>query len=70
MLSAGTFGGGTDRRDLVMDHPSFGRFSGRADLDLIAYWNVQNLGAGNVARVKGREAKHRRPTWNRSGCST
>lgn len=56
-VSTGTFGGGTDRGDLVPNHPSFGRFSGRADLDLIAWWNVQNMGAGNLARVKDRQAE-------------
>jgi len=53
-FSAGTFGGGTDRTDLVPIHPEFGRFGGRTDVDLIAYWTLENLGAGNLARVKQR----------------
>ena len=45
-FSAGSFGGGTN--------PAFGQFGGRTDIDLIAYWELQNLGMGNWALQKGR----------------
>jgi outer membrane protein TolC len=49
--SAGAFGGGSN---LV---PSdFGPLSGRSDLQVMAVWNVQNLSAGNVSRVRGASA--------------
>ncbi len=56
-VSTGTFGGGTNRTDLVPINPSFGRFSGRTDVDVIAYWTVQNMGVGNVALKHERQAE-------------
>jgi len=55
--SAGGFGGGTDRTDLVPIHPEFGRIGSRADFDVVAWWTLQNLGAGNIAaaRMRGNE---------------
>jgi outer membrane protein TolC len=47
--SAGAFGGGTNRSDLVPVHPEFGRIGSRTDFDVIAYWTLQNMGAGNRA---------------------
>ncbi len=55
--SAGSFGGGTNRVDLVPQNSNFGRFGSRADFDVVAYWNVQNLGAGNAARADERRAQ-------------
>jgi outer membrane protein TolC len=55
--SNGTFGGGTNRVDLVPVSPSFGRFSNRSDLDLMAYWTFENLGLGNLAHQKERVAQ-------------
>jgi outer membrane protein TolC len=55
-FSSGTFGGGTNRVDLVAN-PGFGKFGSRADFDVIAYWNVQNLGSGNAARQDERRAQ-------------
>lgn len=55
-VSDGTFGGGTNRTDLVPINPSFGRFSNRTDVDLVAFWTVQNLGVGNDALRKERQA--------------
>ncbi len=46
-FSAGGFGGGSN-----LVRPIFGGFSGREDLDAIAYWTIQNLGVGNVALIK------------------
>lgn len=56
-FSAGTFGGGTNRSDLVPIHPEFGRFGGRTDVDVLAYWTMQNMGIGNVALRKERQAE-------------
>ncbi len=62
-VSTGTFGGGTDRTDLVTTNPSFGRFSGRVDVNLIAYWTALNMGAGNVALVGQRLAERREASY-------
>jgi outer membrane protein TolC len=51
-FSGGVFGGGSN---LVM--PFFGRFDGRSDFDVIAYWSAQNLGIGNLALMSGRRAQ-------------
>ncbi|HWY86638.1 MAG TPA: TolC family protein, partial [Gemmataceae bacterium] len=42
-LSAGDFGGGGDQVGYRFSH-----FSGRADVDVLAFWTVQNLGFGNL----------------------
>jgi outer membrane protein TolC len=55
--SAGGFGGGTNRTDLVPIHPQFGRIGSRADFDVIAYWSVQNMGAGNLALARTRQTE-------------
>jgi outer membrane protein TolC len=55
-FSSGTFGGGTNRVDLVAN-PGFGKFGSRADFDVIAFWTAQNLGAGNAARQNERRAQ-------------
>jgi outer membrane protein TolC len=52
--SAGTFGGQTNRTDLVPVEPGFGA---RTDFDVIAYWTLQNAGVGNAALVKQRRAQ-------------
>ena len=52
--SAGTFGGLTNRADLVPVNQGFGP---RTDLDVIAYWTLQNAGVGNHALVKQRRAE-------------
>jgi outer membrane protein TolC len=46
-FSAGGFGGGSN-----LVSPVFGGFGGRSDLDVYAYWSIQNLGVGNVALIK------------------
>jgi len=46
-FSAGGFGGGSN-----LVRPIFGGFSGREDLDAIAFWTIQNLGVGNLALVR------------------
>jgi outer membrane protein TolC len=50
-FSAGGFGGGSN-----LVRPVFGGFGGRTDLDVIAYWTLQNLGVGNVALIRGANA--------------
>jgi len=46
-VSAGEFGGGS-----TLAPPTFGRFGGRVDFDVLAFWTLQNAGVGNLARVK------------------
>jgi outer membrane protein TolC len=53
-FSAGGFGGGSN-----LVRPIFGGFSGREDLDVIAYWTLQNLGVGNIAMIRGASARLR-----------
>jgi outer membrane protein TolC len=55
--SAGTFGGGTNRVDLVPANSNFGRFGSRADFDVLAWWTVQNAGKGNLALQDQRRAQ-------------
>ena len=43
-FSAGRFGGGSD-----LTNTSLGNFGTRTDFDVVAVWNVQNLGFGNRA---------------------
>ncbi len=51
-FSAGGFGGGSN-----LVRPVFGSMSGRTDVDVIAYWTLQNLGVGNVALIKAARAR-------------
>jgi len=54
-FSGGAFGGGSNRQDLGV--PSFfQRLGGRTDFDVVAYWTLQNMGAGNAALQKQRRA--------------
>jgi outer membrane protein TolC len=46
-FSSGGFGGGSN-----LVRPVFGGFAGRTDFDVIAYWSIQNMGAGNAALIK------------------
>ncbi len=50
--SAGGFGGGSQTTS-----PEFGNFRGRADFDVYAVWTLQNVGFGNVALVRRRQAE-------------
>ncbi len=45
--SSGGFGGGSN-----LVRPVFGGFGGRSDLDLMAYWTLQNMGVGNASLIK------------------
>jgi len=51
-FSAGGFGGGSN-----LVRPVFGGMSGRTDVDVIAYWTLQNMGVGNVALIKVARAR-------------
>lgn len=37
--------------------PKFGKISGRMDYDVFAYWQLQNLGFGNIALIRRRRAE-------------
>ena len=37
--------------------PKFGRITGRTDIDVIAFWTLQNMGFGNIAHVRQRRAE-------------
>lgn len=50
--SAGGFGGGSN-----LVRPVFGSMSGRTDLDVLAYWTLQNLGVGNLALIRVADAR-------------
>ena len=51
-FSAGGFGGGSNQAGYHMSH-----FNTRTDLDIVAVWNVQNLGVGNCAVQNGIRAQ-------------
>jgi outer membrane protein TolC len=51
-FSAGGFAGGSN-----LVRPIFGGMSGREDFDVIAYWTIQNLGAGNIALIRAADAQ-------------
>ena len=50
--SGGAFGGGSN-----LTPPLVGNFASRSDFDVDVYWTVMNLGAGNLALIKGRRAQ-------------
>jgi outer membrane protein TolC len=50
-FSGGAFGGGSN-----LSPPLVGRFAGRSDFDVGAYWTLENLGLGNLAQQKERRA--------------
>jgi outer membrane protein TolC len=37
--------------------PSFGRITGRTDIDVIFFWTLQNAGLGNLSLIRGRRAE-------------
>lgn len=51
-FSGGAFGGGSNYAP-----PQLSGFAGRADFDVGAFWTVRNLGLGNLAAQKRREAQ-------------
>ena len=51
-FSGGVFGGGSN-----LVPPLVGNFAGRTDFDVRVYWTFLNLGAGNLALIKERDAQ-------------
>ena len=51
-LSGASFGGGSN-----IVPPEVGNFRGRTDVDVRAFWTLQNFGAGNLARQNQRRAE-------------
>jgi outer membrane protein TolC len=51
-FSGGVFGGGSN-----LVPPLVGNFAGRTDFDVRVYWTAMNLGVGNLALIKEREAQ-------------
>lgn len=37
--------------------PKFGNVAGRVDVDVIAFWHLENMGLGNLARIRGQRAE-------------
>jgi hypothetical protein len=55
--SSGTFGGGSNLVSAPQgfqgfQQPYFGSFAPRQDVDVLMFWTAQNLGIGNLARVR------------------
>ena len=55
-VSGGTFGGGSNLTNLT-NQPRFGSFASRSDIDLMAYWTLQNCGVGNRAQINAARAR-------------
>lgn len=68
-FSAGDFGGGSNLISTppgyigpsgqLLTGPRFGNFDGRADLDVVVFWQFRNLGVGNLALVRAAESRVR-----------
>ncbi len=56
-FSAGGFGGGTNRYDLVSVSPGFGPIFGRTDFDIIMFWQLDNMGVGNIAKTREKRSE-------------
>ncbi len=58
--SAGDFGGGSNLvsagilqpNGTVLEQSRFGNYGGRQDLDVVVYWSLRNLGAGNLGLIR------------------
>lgn len=57
-LSAGGFGGGSNRQDLGAQS-NFSSLDDRVDLDVILFWTLQNMGFGNRAQIDAARARVR-----------
>jgi len=60
-FSGGAYGGGSNQSP-----PLVGRFAGRTDFDVLAFWSVQDLGFGNRALRRRRSAEHDQAISRRS----
>lgn len=69
-FSAGGFGGGSNlvaqpvgSSPFARGEPEFGSFADRTDLDIMAYWTLQNLGVGNKSLVQLARSHLRMAKW-------
>ena len=69
-FSVGGFGGGSNLVDqpvgssaFAKGDPSFGNFASRTDTDLMAYWQIQNMGVGNRAMIDAARSRLRTAHW-------
>ncbi len=60
-FSGGVFGGGSN-----LAPPTVGNFGGRTDFDVRLYWTFLNLGAGNLALIRERQAQVNQMTAEQS----
>ena len=63
--SAGSFGGGSDIV-AAAGGSRFGNFNGRQDLDAVVYWELRNLGVGNLAMIRGANSNLRTTQWQQT----
>lgn len=68
--STGVFGGGSNlvsqpagSGTFARGDPAFGNFGSRQDLDVMAYWSLQNLGMGNHALIDAAASHVRSAEW-------
>ena len=66
-LSGGSFGGGSSIVALA-GQPVFGNMGLRNDVDVVAYWTLQNLGLGNLAMIRRPGPGWVSRNWSDSGC--
>jgi outer membrane protein TolC len=65
--SSGAFGGGSDLASAgitqangsILQQSRFGNVNSREDFDVVLYWSLRNLGAGNVALIRAAQSQHR-----------
>ncbi len=69
-FSAGGFGGGSNlvsqpvgSTPFARGEPQFGSFADRTDLDVMAYWSLQNLGLGNKSLIQAARSHLRTAHW-------
>jgi outer membrane protein TolC len=55
-LSAGGFGGGSNRQDLGAQS-NFSSLDDRTDFDVVMFWTLQNMGFGNRAQIEAARAR-------------
>ncbi|MBS0203415.1 MAG: TolC family protein [Planctomycetes bacterium] len=69
-FSVGGFGGGsnlvaqpTGSGPFARSEPQFGNFANRTDLDVMAYWSLQNMGVGNKSMIELARSHLRTANW-------
>jgi outer membrane protein TolC len=65
--SAGSFGGSTNRTDIIPNPANAAGFNiaPRTDFDVLAFWTLQNAGLGNVALTRERTAERNMAQFER-----